>query len=216
MTLLHSRLLRSSIQRWKFNVPCSTFVLLLAFPLLAAAQAPSLDASAAKAKLSTMPQRTGGTSPNFTEDRAFAPPREVNRSYNRDFVVVKKSDGSTAQLPLLDLPVLFVKNSAEILDAQSRDNLRTLSTIVRDLATKEHAQFIIEGHTSAEGDRRNNDQLSIDRARAIQLQLAALIGPDVPACLSPQGFGPTHARAPATAPEYQLQQDRRVLVVRTK
>ncbi|MFZ4764557.1 MAG: OmpA family protein [Roseimicrobium sp.] len=193
--------------------------LLAVLPLFAQAQTATLTEAEAKARLSAAPERTAATVVSDQgADRAYSPPKEASRSYDleRNLVIVKKTDGSTEKRPLLDLPVLFVKGTAELLDAQSRDNLRTLSNTIRDLESSEQARFIIEGHTSAEGNAAANQTLSLLRARAIQSQLALLLGENAAACLTPQGFGPAHARSPASAPETALQQDRRVLIVRSR
>ena len=193
--------------------------LFAALPCLAQAQTATLSEAEAKARLSHAPERTAATGVSDQgADRAFVPAKEASRSYDleRNLVIVKKTDGSTEKRPLLDLPVLFVKGTADLLDAQSRQNLRTLSNTIRDLHTGGGARFVIEGHTSAEGDTAVNQALSVQRARAIQSQLALLLGEDAAACLTPQGFGPAHARSPASAPETALQQDRRVLIVRSR
>jgi len=193
--------------------------LLAVLPGFALAQTATLTEAEAKARLSAAPERTAATVVSDQgADRAYSPPKEASRSYDleRNLVIVKKTDGSTEKRPLLDLPVLFIKGTAEILDAQSRENLRTLSNTIRDLHTGGGARFIIEGHTSAEGDTAMNQALSVQRARAIQSQLALLLGEAAAACLTPQGFGPAHARSPANAPEPALQQDRRVLIVRSR
>ena len=193
--------------------------LLFVLPIVVHAQTAPLTEAEAKARLGAAPERTSATVVSDQgADRAYSPPKESSRSYDleRNLVIVKKTDGSTEKRPLLDLPVLFVKGTADLLDAQSRENLRTLSNTIRDLHTGGGARFVIEGHTSAEGDASTNQTLSVQRARAIQSQLALLLGEDAAACLTPQGFGPAHARSPASAPEPALQQDRRVLIVRSR
>ena len=77
------------------------------------------------------------------------------------------------------------------------------------------AAFAIEGHASAEGDPQRNRELSKSRAEKIEGLLLAQ-GVPVEALTRAEGFGADYARHPATAPDAQLQLDRRVLVVKER
>jgi outer membrane protein OmpA-like peptidoglycan-associated protein len=177
----------------------------------------SLTPDAALKALSRSVERTQPTAKaqDLGVDRAFAVPTETSRDYGRerDFVIVKKSDGSEAKLPLLDLPVHFQKNTTVLADATSEANLRTLAQTIRGLADKENARFDIEGHASPEGDAQRNDALSKERASAIVQRLELLVPEGT---LKAKGYGAEHAKSKAYSPEPELAKDRQIKVVRVK
>ena len=173
----------------------------------------TLTPAEAQAALSPTVQRTAPTVKDQGVDRAYTVPKETFREYERNFVIVKKSDGSTAKLPLLDLPVRFVKNKTTLVDATSQANLHTLAQTIAELATKENARFEIEGHASPEGDPQRNSALSQERADAIA-QALALSLPE--GTLRSRGFGSTHANSKPNSPEGELAQDRKIRVVRVR
>jgi len=50
------------------------------------------------------------------------------------------------------LPVLFVRETAELLDAESRSALEQMAGVIKTVAAAEpSALFDIEGHTSSDG-----------------------------------------------------------------
>lgn len=107
--------------------------------------------------------------------------------------------------------ILFVKDSTEFADGNSKIELARLAQAFKDPALAEYS-FVIEGHSSAEGSTPHNQQLSQDRAAAI---VAELIGYGVAeGKLVPVGFGESKARYEAHAPESLRSQDRRVEIYR--
>ncbi len=140
----------------------------------------------------------------------------VPRRYNagRNVVVVTQED-KTVELPYVTLPVLFVKETAELLDQESRAALEQVAAVIRDVSkTEPGVVFDIEGHTSTEGTDEFNMQLSAARAQRVFEELTQRYG--VPASvLSAHGYGEGYPQFPnGTEPQKQL--DRRVLVVRTR
>jgi outer membrane protein OmpA-like peptidoglycan-associated protein len=113
------------------------------------------------------------------------------------------------------LPVLFVKETAELLDVESRAALEQVAGIILEAGRTEPGQlFDIEGHTSTDGTDEFNASLSAARARRVYDELTQRHG--VPAsALSAHGYGESFPSYPQGSEE-QMQQDRRVLVVRTK
>ncbi len=138
------------------------------------------------------------------------------RQYRRDRnVVIIEQENKQVELPYVTLPVLFVKETAELLDQESRAALEQVASVIREVSRNEPgAMFDIEGHTSTEGTDEFNMQLSAARSQRVFVELTQRYG--VPASvLSAHGFGEGYPQFPnGTEPE--LQQDRRVLVVRTK
>ena len=74
------------------------------------------------------------------------------------------------------------------------------------------ARFVIECHTSADGDFEENRILSQQRAEAIARELAR--NGLSPERLIPVGHGEAAARHPADAPEEMRSMDRRVIICR--
>lgn len=140
------------------------------------------------------------------------PGRRYNTERN---VVIVTRENQDVELPYVTLPVLFVKETAELLDQESRAALEQIATVIRDVSrTEPGVLFDIEGHTSTEGTDEFNMSLSAARAQRVYAELTQNYG--VPASvLSAHGFGEGYPQFPnGTEPEMQL--DRRVLVVRTK
>jgi len=139
-------------------------------------------------------------------------PRVYNRERN---VVTVVTENQTRELPYVTIPVLFVKDTAELLDSASADALAETAAVIKEIALQEpNALFDIEGHTSSEGTDDHNMQLSAARAKRVFDDLTTRYG--VPTRLfSAHGYGENYTKYP-DAPEDQLQLDRRVLVVRTQ
>jgi outer membrane protein OmpA-like peptidoglycan-associated protein len=150
--------------------------------------------------------------PGATVETTETVTRVNGRVYNteRNVVIVEGRE-----LPYTTVPVLFVKESAELLDSESRAALdQTASAILDILATTPDAKFDVEGHTSVEGTDDFNLQLSAARARRIHDELTQRYR--IPAsALSAHGYGESYAQYP-DGPESQWVLDRRVLVVRVK
>ena len=119
------------------------------------------------------------------------------------------------ELPYVTIPVLFVKETAELLDAESRAALtQTASAIKEVIAANPTAVFDIEGHTSTDGETDFNTALSTQRAQRVYMELTSRYG--VPAsALSAHGYGESYPAYP-NGSEAQMTLDRRVLVVRVK
>ena len=133
----------------------------------------------------------------------------------RNVVVVPDEQGQRMELPYIAAPVLFVEGTAELLDATANADLHAIAAAILEIhATEPGARFVIEGHTSTDGGAAENSLLSVHRAQRIHALLTTQFG--VPAAiLSAQGYGEDYAEFP-DGTEEQLQQDRRVLVVRTQ
>lgn len=130
-------------------------------------------------------------------------------------VVVVENQNQTWELPYVTLPVLFVRETAELLDADSRSSLEQMAGVIKTvIAAEPGALFDIEGHTSTDGLAELNAALSLARAQRVYDELTMRYG--VPAAvLRVHGYGSSYAQHPqGTEPEMQL--DRRVLIVRTK
>lgn len=134
------------------------------------------------------------------------------RTYNseRSVVVVEGRE-----LPYVTIPVLFVKESDELLDADSALALQDTAKAIREVArTTPTAVFDIEGHTSTDGDAEMNMNLSALRARKVFDELTSHYM--IPAtALSAHGYGENYPQYPQ-GNEAQMMLDRRVLVVRVK
>ncbi len=134
------------------------------------------------------------------------------RVYNseRSVVVVENRE-----LPYVTIPVLFVKETAELLDAESRTSLEQVAGVILEVCkTTPGTLFDIEGHTSTDGTDEFNVSLSAARAQRVYDELTQRYG--VPAtALSAHGYGESFPKYP-NGTEDEMQQDRRVLVVRTK
>ena len=139
-------------------------------------------------------------------------PGQPTRIYKSEENVVVV-DGQ--ELPYLTVPVLFVKETAELLDSESRVAIEdTAAVIMETLTSTPAALFDVEGHTSTDGLDDFNLQLSVDRARRIHMELTKTYG--VPAtALTAHGYGENYPIYP-NATEEQMMLDRRVLVVRKR
>jgi outer membrane protein OmpA-like peptidoglycan-associated protein len=137
-------------------------------------------------------------------------PGQPRRIYNveRNVVVVEGKEHS-----YITLPVLFVKETAELLDSESRVTLQeTAAEILEVLKTQPAAVFDIEGHTSTDGTDEFNLKLSTDRALRILQELTQRYSIPVSA-LSGHGYGEMYPKFP-NGSEEEMVTDRRVLVVR--
>lgn len=146
-----------------------------------------------------------------TETKSFVDvPGQPRRVYNveRNTVIVEGRE-----LPYITIPVLFEKETAKLLDAESRVALEeTAAAILEVLKTHPTAVFDIEGHTSTDGTDEFNLTLSADRARRTHQELTLRYA--VPAtALSAHGYGEMYPTFPQGTEE-QMVLDRRVLVVR--
>lgn len=148
--------------------------------------------------------------------RPGVPPPLV-RVYDRtrNVVIVPTDDGQSTEMPYIAVPILFAVGTAELLDETSTTDLESLAGALLEVyAQDNNARFVIEGHTSTDGDDAGNLKLSNDRASRIYALLVSHYG--VPAAiLSIKGYGETYADHP-NGSEAELQLDRRVLVVRTQ
>ena len=143
-------------------------------------------------------------------------PGRPRRVYNseRSVVIVEEQDQSR-ELTYVTLPVLFIKETADLLDAESRTALEQVAGLILEVSkTEPGVLFDIEGHTSTDGTEEYNVALSAARAKRVYEELTLRYG--VPAtALSAHGYGESFPMFPNGA-EAQMQQDRRVLLVRTK
>lgn len=141
-------------------------------------------------------------------------PRRVYHS-ERNVVVVMEDQGQSRELPYVTLPVLFVKETNELLDQESRLALQEVAGVIIAISKAEPGtQFDIEGHTSTDGTDEYNLALSATRARRVFDELTQNYG--IPASLlSAHGYGESFPSYPEGS-EDQMQMDRRVLVVRTQ
>lgn len=160
-----------------------------------------------------IPAPPTGTVVETVERRDFVEvPGQPRRIYNveRNVVVVQGRE-----LPYVTIPVLFEKETAKLLDVESRVALEeTAAAILEVLKTNPAAVFDIEGHTSTDGTDEFNMTLSGARARRTHTELTNRYM--VPAtALSAHGYGEMYPSFPAGTEE-QMVLDRRVLVVRTK
>lgn len=154
---------------------------------------------------------TPGSVVETTETKSFVDvPGQPRRVYNveRNVVIVEGRE-----LPYITIPVLFEKETAKLLDVESRVALEeTAAAILEVLKTHPTAIFDIEGHTSTDGTDEFNLTLSADRARRTHQELTQRYA--VPAsALSAHGYGEMYPTFP-TGTEEQMVLDRRVLVVR--
>ena len=135
-----------------------------------------------------------------------------DRVYNveRNVVIVEGRE-----LPYVTVPVLFVKETAELLDSESRVALEQTAAAILDIIRSEPtARFDVEGHTSVEGTEELNLNLSAARARRVFDELTQRYR--VPAAnLSAHGYGEAYPNYPKGT-ESQWALDRRVLVVRVR
>lgn len=143
-------------------------------------------------------------------------PGQPRRVYNSErSVVVVEDEGQRRELPYVTLPVLFVKETSDLLDVESRNALQQVAGVLLAISkTEVGTVFDIEGHTSTDGTGEYNAALSASRAQRVYDELTKTYG--VPATmLSAHGYGESFPMYPQ-GNEAEMQQDRRVLVVRTK
>ncbi len=143
-------------------------------------------------------------------------PGKPRRVYNSErSVVIVEEQNQIRELPYVTLPVLFVKETAELLDDESRAALQQVAGVILAVSkTETGAIFDIEGHTSTDGETDYNVNLSAARAKRIYDELTKTYEVP-PAMLSAHGYGESFPMYPQ-GNEAQMQQDRRVLVVRAK
>lgn len=158
-----------------------------------------------------VPEHPPGTVVETTVTKDYVDvPGQPRRVYNveRNVVIVEGKE-----LPYITVPVLFEKETAKLLDVESRVALgETASAILEVLKTQPTAVFDIEGHTSTDGTNEFNLTLSGDRARRVHQELTQrYLVP--PTALSAHGYGEMFPSFPEGSEE-QMVQDRRVLVVR--
>jgi len=130
-------------------------------------------------------------------------------------VVVVIEEEQARELPYVTVPVLFVKGTAELLDAEDRVALEQMAALILETREKEpDAVFDIEGHTSTDGPDDFNMRLSAERAKRVydELTLRYKVPPSM---LTAHGFGENYPMHP-DGTEEQLMLDRRVLIVRVK
>ncbi len=143
-------------------------------------------------------------------------PGRARRVYNSErSVVLVEDQGQSRELPYVTLPVLFVKETSELLDQESRNALEQVAGVILAISkTEVGTVFDIEGHTSTDGTDEFNVSLSASRAQRVYDELTQRYGVP-PSVLSAHGYGESFPMYPQ-GNEAEMQQDRRVLVVRTK
>ncbi len=148
------------------------------------------------------------TETTTTVETPGLPPRVYN--VERNIVIVEGRE-----LPYITLPVLFVKETAELLDSESRAALVDTAAAIKEIIlTNPDAGFDIEGHTSTDGTDEFNMNLSVERARRVHQELTLRYG--IPTeVLTAHGYGENFPTYP-TGTEVEMMRDRRVLVVRVK
>jgi outer membrane protein OmpA-like peptidoglycan-associated protein len=156
----------------------------------------------------TPPAEPVATTTTTTVTTTPAPARVYD--VERQVVVVKDRE-----LPYVTVPVLFVVETAQLLNDESRVALEATANGILEVAkANPNARFDIEGHTSTEGTDEFNMTLSAARAQRVLDELTKTYG--VPSeLLSAHGYGENYPKFP-NGTESQLQLDRRVLVVRTE
>lgn len=175
------------------------------------------DPGFARRHLLVMPRNTAvpvhppGTVVETTVTKDYVDvPGQPRRVYNieRHIVIVEGEE-----LPYVTVPVLFEKETAKLLDSESRAALEeAAAAILEVLKTQPAAVFDIEGHTSTDGTNEFNLTLSGDRARRTHQELTQRYRVP-PAALSAHGYGEMFPIFPGGT-EQQMMQDRRVLIVR--
>jgi outer membrane protein OmpA-like peptidoglycan-associated protein len=189
------------------QLSCALLLLAGVHPLRAQTAAP-LDPAAARATLSEQAEK-----PRFRPKAAVQGRTYTRNAKGVDVEIVEYASGQKEEHPYVPVPLLFKVDSDELLDDVSRRNLRELAAILHDLSAT-GARFVIQGHTSAEGNAEHNKALSDKRAQKIRALLVEGLGLSADAVKETVGFGSEFAHVPANAPESNRQQDRRVLVVR--
>jgi len=179
-----------------------------------------LDPTVARRHLSVAPQAVNVTPEQRTAlDHTViieSRPEPVRRFYNVERnVVIVEEQGESRELAYLTVPVLFVVDTADLLDAESRMALEQTASVINEIAqTEPNALFDVEGHTSTEGSAEHNMRLSAERSKRIYDELTQRYG--VPkSALTAHGYGQNFPMYPEGT-ELERQEDRRVLVVRTR
>jgi len=140
-------------------------------------------------------------------------PRRVY--YPERNVVVVIEEEQARELPYVTVPVLFVKGTAELLDAESRVALEQMAALILETREREpEAVFDIEGHTSTDGPDDFNMRLSAERAKRVYDELTLRYNVP-PSMLTAHGFGENYPMHP-DGTEEQMMLDRRVLIVRVR
>jgi outer membrane protein OmpA-like peptidoglycan-associated protein len=143
-------------------------------------------------------------------------PGQARRVYSSErSVVIVEDQGQSRERPYVTLPVLFVKETSELLDDDSRNALQQVAGVILAISKTEVGTiFDIEGHTSTDGTNEYNETLSAARAQRVYDELTQRYG--LPASmLSAHGYGGSFPMYPQ-GNEPEMQMDRRVLLVRTK
>jgi outer membrane protein OmpA-like peptidoglycan-associated protein len=182
----------------------------------------TLDPAVVQRQLSLAPRAAVVTPPPQTAIKTTQTttvvdtPGQPRRVYNSERnVVVVEDQGQSRELPYVTLPVLFVKETADLLDDESRNALQQVAGVILAITKSEAGTvFDIEGHTSTDGTEEFNVTLSAARAQRIYDELTQRYGVPVDV-LSAHGYGESFPMFP-DGDESQMQMDRRVLVVRTK
>lgn len=143
-------------------------------------------------------------------------PGQQRRVYNSErSVVLVEDQGQSRELPYVTLPVLFEKETSDLLDQESRNALQQVAGVILAISkTEAGTVFDIEGHTSTDGTNEYNVSLSAARAQRVYDELTQRYGVP-PSVLSAHGYGESFPMYPQ-GNEAEMQMDRRVLVVRTK
>ena len=143
-------------------------------------------------------------------------PGRPTRVYQTQCCVVTVRDHDQAwELPYVTLPVLFVRETADLLDADSLSTLEQTASVIQTVCAAEPAAlFDIEGHTGSEGTPEINIKLSLARAQRVFDELTQRYGVSA-SVLRVHGYGAAYALQP-NGTEAEMQLDRRVLIVRTK
>lgn len=186
-----------------------------------------LDSSIVKQRLSIAPRAVPVTSETTTVQVPTAvktiktttvvdTPGMPKRVYSSERnVVIVEDQQQTRELSYVTVPVLFVKDTAELLDDKSAAALQQMAGVILEVtSTNPQAVFDIEGHTSTEGTAEHNLALSGDRAQRVLTELTQRYSVP-PAVLSAHGYGENYPAHP-NGTEDELQLDRRVLLVRSK
>ncbi len=181
-----------------------------------------LDSTVVRRQLSTAPkvvivtqapQSEVKTTKTTTVVETAGQPRRVYNSERN--VVIVEDQGQSREMPFVTLPVLFEKGTAKLLDEESKAALQQVADVILAVSkTEPGSVYDIEGHTSTDGTNEDNMALSAARAKSVYDVLTQVYG--IPASsLSAHGYGEMFPMFPQ-GNEEQMQQDRRVLVVRTK
>ena len=157
-------------------------------------------------------EATSTTKTTTVVETTGQPTRVYNAERN---VVIVEDQGQSRELPYVTLPVLFEKGTAKLLDNESRAALQQVADVILAVSkTEPNSVYDIEGHTSTDGKGPANMELSGARAKSVYDVLTKTYG--VPSTsLSAHGYGELFPMYPKGT-EAEMQQDRRVLVVRTK